>query len=177
MGLGVVVIGLLGNFITDSFFFSHLLFFCVYIYMEKGKTVSGTNGVRFDRGWNVAMAWLGLLRLFPFFPLVRESGNLWHLVGISGLEIVLECLSIAREVLIASNVRYLASLFFLFILFYIMNCFILFFFSNKKWNLILNLIVNHIFDMFYEKLYINKKNQCHVLYIHVYLLFRIAMIN
>lgn len=99
-----------------GFLFFHIFFF-LCVCMEKGKTVSGTNGVRFDRGWNVAMAWLGLLRLFPFFPLVRESGNLWHLVGISGLEIVLECLSIAREVLIASNVSWFLYLFF-FILFY-----------------------------------------------------------
>lgn len=111
-------------------FFSHLLFLCVC--MEKGKTVSGTNGVRFDRGWNVAMAWLGLLRLFPFFPLVRESGNLWHLVGISGLEIVLECLSIAREVLIASNVSWFLYFFF-FILFYELFHFFSF---DEKWNLI-----------------------------------------
>lgn len=96
-------------------FFSHLLFFCVCVCGER-KDCFGNEW--FDRrGWNVVMAWLGLLRLFLFFPLVSESGNLWHLVGISGLEIVLECLSIAREVLIASNVRYLVSLFFFFFYF------------------------------------------------------------
>lgn len=77
----------------------------------------------------MAMAWLGLLRLFPFFPLVRESGNLWHLVGISGLEIVLECLSIAREVLIASNVSWFLYFFFLF---YSMNCFIFFLLTRNE---------------------------------------------
>lgn len=110
-------------------FFFHIFFFFfrVCACVEKGKTVSGTNGL-IDGGETWGMAWLGLLRLFPFFPLVRESGNLWHLVGISGLEIVLECLSIAREVLIASNVRYLVSLFFIFFYFILYYEFLFYFF-------------------------------------------------